>query len=167
MTVWDRLSLGMGRDCPGVPQLGRALRQTKVPFSHPCCSVGRPHDVGRKDNLMMWLFGPAIANKMIAELSAEKGLLTGTFFFSRTSSTRNTKDRLIPTLAYQMVLSILATRSYIVIDDAINQDPAIFKKTLKQIAILSAISRSFLEHKLPLICGMPRCQSARTLKQAF
>jgi len=38
------------------------------------------------------------------------------FFFSRTSSTRNAKDRLIPTLAYQR---------------AINPDPVIFKKNIE------------------------------------
>jgi sigma54-dependent transcription regulator len=47
-------------------------------------------------DFMMWLFGPAGAGKSaiakrIAELAAEKGLLIGTFFFSRTSSTRNIK----------------------------------------------------------------------------
>ena len=74
-----------------------------------------------QDDFMMWLFGPAGAGKSafakkIAELSAGRGLFIGTLFFSRTSSTRNTKDRLITTLAYQR---------------ALNQDPAIFKKNIE------------------------------------
>lgn len=47
-----------------------------------------------KDDFMMWLFGPAGAGKSaiakrIAELAAEKCLPVGTFFFSRTTPTRN------------------------------------------------------------------------------
>ena len=74
-----------------------------------------------QDDLVMWLFGPpgagkSVIAKKIAELSVGRGLLIGAFFFSGTSSTRNTKDRFIPTLAYHRT---------------VNQDPAIFKKNIE------------------------------------
>jgi len=77
-----------------------------------------------QDDFIMWLFGPAGAGKSaiakrIAELAVERGLLIGTFFFSRTSSTRNIKDRPIATLAYQMAVSIPDTRT--LIEDASNE----------------------------------------------
>ena len=94
--------------------------------------VNKSHMDG--DDFILWLFGPAGAGKSaiakrIAEIAAEKGLLIGTFFFSRTSPTRSIKDRLVATLAYQLALSILDTRPYI--EDAIQQDPAIFKKNIQ------------------------------------
>jgi hypothetical protein len=86
--------------------------------------------------------------------------------FSSLESTRNTKDRLIPTLAYQMALSSefryspYPTSPFSI---HINSDNSIVKvsyhrryecnDSLAQIAILNAISRSFLKHRLPLICG--------------
>ena len=72
-----------------------------------------------RDEFILWLFGPAGAGKSaiakkIAEIAASKGLLIGTFFFSRTDATRSTKDRLVASLAYQMALSIPCTRTHIV-----------------------------------------------------
>src|SRR5882757_8593705 len=86
-----------------------------------------------EDDFIMWLFGPAGAGKSaiakkIAELAAKRGLLIGTFFFSRTSSTRNIKDCLIATLAYQMAVAIPDTHTFI--EDAIERDPTIFHKNL-------------------------------------
>src|SRR5271154_6221085 len=87
-----------------------------------------------REAFMMWLFGPAGAGKSaiakrIAEIAAEKGLLIATFFFSRTDPQRNTKDRLVATLAYQLALSIPGTRT--LIENAIERDPAIFKKNIQ------------------------------------
>ncbi|KAF8801648.1 hypothetical protein BYT27DRAFT_7197867 [Phlegmacium glaucopus] len=87
-----------------------------------------------EDDFMLWLFGPAGAGKSaiakrIAEEAAKKGLLIATFFFSRTSPTRNNKDRLVATLAYQLALSIPDTRIHI--ENAIERDPAIFKKNIQ------------------------------------
>jgi Fe-S cluster assembly ATPase SufC len=87
------------------------------PKCHPNTRVAVLDDIMKwveseaEDDFIMWLFGPAGAGKSaigkkIAELAVERGLLIGTFFFSRTSPTRNTKDRLIATLAYQMTVSI-------------------------------------------------------------
>ena len=87
-----------------------------------------------REDFMMWLFGPAGAGKSaiakrIAEIATERGLLIASFFFSRTSSTRNTKDRLVATLAYQLALAIPETRDYI--EDTIERDRAIFNKNLQ------------------------------------
>lgn len=46
--------------------------------------------------------GKQPSSKSISEISADKNFLIGTFFFSRTSPLRRTKDRLIATLAYQL-----------------------------------------------------------------
>src|ERR1700678_3367474 len=86
------------------------------------------------DEFILWPCGPAGAGKSaiakkIAELAAEKDLLIASFFFSRTSPTRGTKDRLIATLAYQLALSIPDTRTHI--EDAIERDPAVFKKNIQ------------------------------------
>ena len=87
-----------------------------------------------RDEFMLWLFGPAGAGKSaiaknIAEIAASNDLLLGTFFFSRTDPTLNNKDRLIATLAYQLALFIPHTRTHI--EDAIQQDPVIFKKNIQ------------------------------------
>jgi len=124
-----------------------------------------------RDDFMMWLFGPAGAGKSaiakkIAEVAAEKGLLIGTFFFSRTSPTRNTKDRLIATLSYQLALSIPHTRSHI--EDAIERDPAIFKKNLQtQIDTLlikpfqNAPTQVVAFKKLFIIDGLDECSDSQ------
>jgi len=112
-----------------------------APKCHPHTRVAVLDDIMKwvnesegKDDFIMWLFGPAGAGKSaiakkIAELAAEKKLLIGTFFFSRTSSTRHTQDKLIPSLAYQMAQSVPSTRAHI--EDAIERDPAIFHKNLQ------------------------------------
>ena len=116
---------------------------------------------------MLWLFGPAGAGKSAiakrtAEIAAEKGLLIATFFFSRTSPARNTKDPLVATLAYQLALSIPDTRTHI--EDAIERDPAIFMKNI-QVQIdtllikplqLSTQVASF--PKLFIIDGLDECE---------
>jgi hypothetical protein len=124
-----------------------------------------------KDDFIMWLFGPAGAGKSaiakkIAELAAEKKLLIGTFFFSRTSSTRNTQDKLIPSLAYQLAQSVPSTRAHI--EDAIERDPAIFHKNLQtQIDTLlvepfrSAQTQIVPSQKLIIIDGLDECNNSQ------
>ena len=124
------------------------------------------------DDLMLWLFGPAGAGKSaiakrIAEISAEKGLLIATFFFSRTSPNRSSKDRLVATLAYQLALSIPNTRAHI--EDAIEQDPAIFKKNIRtQIDTLLIKPLQFISWnqdtpfpKLFIVDGLDECNDTR------
>jgi SpoVK/Ycf46/Vps4 family AAA+-type ATPase len=53
-----------------------------------------------RDDFLLWLFGPAGAGKTaiakrIAEIAADKNLLIATFFFSKSSAFRNTKDCLV------------------------------------------------------------------------
>lgn len=88
--------------------------------------------VRSKDGL--WLYGPAGAGKSaiaqtIAELLAKLGLLVATFFFFRTSTSRNNEKRLIASIAYQLALSILETRPFI--ESAVHLDPSIFDKSLE------------------------------------
>ena len=82
---------------------------------------------------VLWLYGPAGAGKSaiaqtIAEMCAELGLLVASFFFSRASQSRNNGKCLIASIAYQLTISIPATRSYI--ESAVQIDPAIFDKSL-------------------------------------
>ena len=125
-----------------------------------------------RDDFILWLFGPAGAGKSaiakrIAEITAEMGLLVATFFFSRTSPMRNTKDRLVATLAYQMALSIPDTRSHI--ENSIDQDPAIFEKNIQmqldtlliQPLSLSMSTRIFPLKNLIIIDGLDECDDSQ------
>ena len=83
---------------------------------------------------ILWLYGPAGAGKSaiaqtIAEMCAKLGLIVASFFFARASQSRNNEKRLIPSIAYQLILSIPSTRSYI--ESAIQMDLAIFDKSLE------------------------------------
>ena len=125
---------------------------------------------------MLWLFGPANAGKSAiakrtAEIAAEKGLLIATFFFSRTSPARNSKDPLVATLAYQLAISIPDTRTHI--EDAMERDPAIFMKNI-QVQIdtllikplqLSTQVASF--PKLFVIDGLDECEDRQAQISIF
>jgi hypothetical protein len=147
------------------------------PKCHPNTRVAVLDDIMKwvesetQDDFIMWLFGPAGAGKSaiakkIAELAAERGLLIGAFFFSRTSPTRNIKDRLIATLAYQMTVSIPDTRA--LVEDAIQRDPAIFNKNLR-IQIESLLIKPFQSvstqtipcPKLIIIDGLEECSNSQ------
>jgi NACHT domain len=83
---------------------------------------------------VLWLYGPAGAGKSaiaqtIAELCANLGLLVASFFFFRTSTSRNNEKRLVASIAYQLALSILETRPFI--ESAIHLDPSIFDKSVE------------------------------------
>jgi NACHT domain len=151
---------------------------TYAPKCHPQTRLAVLDDIMKwineseaQDNFMMWLFGSAGAGKSaiakkIAELATEKGLLIGTFFFSRTSPKRNSKDRLIPTLAYQLSVSIPDTRAYI--EEAIERDPAIFYKNLQtQIDTLLIKPFQFVSTqitplpKLIIVDGLDECNDTQ------
>ena len=83
---------------------------------------------------VLWLYGSAGTGKSaiaqaIAERCAKMGLLIASFFFSEASQSRNKEERLIASIAYQLAISIPATRSYI--ESAVQIDPAIFDKSLE------------------------------------
>ncbi|KAF8809778.1 hypothetical protein BYT27DRAFT_7135942 [Phlegmacium glaucopus] len=82
---------------------------------------------------VLWLYGSAGAGKSaivqtIAQMCAKLGLLVASFFFARLSQSRNNEKRLIASIAYQLALSIPATRTYI--EAAIQNDPAVFHRSL-------------------------------------
>src|ERR1700691_1147445 len=81
-----------------------------------------------------WVSGSAGSGKSalaqtIAKHYDSKGRLAASFFFLRGGGSRNTISRTIPTLAYQISLSIPATKPYI--RDVVRKDPGIFNQGLK------------------------------------
>ena len=82
---------------------------------------------------VLWLYGSAGAGKSaiaqsMAEMCAKLGLLVASFFFSRSSQSRNNEKRLMASIAYQLALSIPATRTYI--ESAVQIDPSICDRSL-------------------------------------
>ena len=122
-----------------------------------------------RDEFMLWLFGPAGAGKSaiakrVAEMAASRNLLIGSFFFSRTDPTRSTKDRLIASLSYQLALTVPHTRTHI--EDAIERDPAIFKKNIQTqidtllIKPLLGCALIIKSQKLIIIDGLDECNDS-------
>ena len=79
--------------------------------------------------VMMWLYGPAGAGKSViaramAEILESRNELLATFFFSRSDPSRNHIKSVIATLAYNITLSIPASRPLIAA--TIERDPHIF-----------------------------------------
>ncbi|KAF8801492.1 hypothetical protein BYT27DRAFT_7341968 [Phlegmacium glaucopus] len=125
----------------------------------------------------MWLYGPAGAGKSaiaqsIAELCYNANILAASFFFSRTAVGRNDESCLIPTLVYQLCLSMPAIRKYV--EDTIERDPLVLSRSLEaQIRSLVAdpIRRALLNEgdaialrsgpKLIIIDGLDECGTAK------
>lgn len=83
---------------------------------------------------VLWLYGPAGAGKSaiaqtIAESAEESGRLAASFFFARTSETRNTANYLFPTIAYQLALHFPEYR--LKVDDVMRKDPAMADKSIE------------------------------------
>jgi hypothetical protein len=81
-----------------------------------------------------WLNGPAGSGKSaisqtVAERYAAQGSLSGSFFFLRGAGRRSTIASIIPTLAYQLSLSIPSTKPLIL--DVIRDEPGIIRQSLK------------------------------------
>ncbi|KAF8800990.1 hypothetical protein BYT27DRAFT_7311356 [Phlegmacium glaucopus] len=101
----------------------------------------------------MWLYGPAGAGKSaiaqtITELCYNANLLATSFFFSRTAVGRNDKSRLIPTLVYQLCLSMPPIRKYV--EDTSVQDPLVLTRSMDvQISSLmvNPLHRTLLDDK--------------------
>ncbi|KIK04159.1 hypothetical protein K443DRAFT_431207 [Laccaria amethystina LaAM-08-1] len=82
---------------------------------------------------ILWLSGsPGTGKSAIAQTVSERckrnGRLAATFFFFRTSSERNTSDCLVPTLAYQIALSVPGAKEFIA--NAVEDDPSIFNQDI-------------------------------------
>lgn len=81
-----------------------------------------------------WLSGHAGTGKStiaetIAEESSSHNWVPLTFFFSRGKEDRTSLEKLVPTLAYQLALSIPSLKPFI--EEAFQHDPEIVKKSLK------------------------------------
>ncbi|KAF9053286.1 hypothetical protein BJ165DRAFT_852698 [Panaeolus papilionaceus] len=124
-----------------------------------------------------WLNGPAGAGKTaiarsLAERCEEAGILAASFFFWRSDLERSDEKRLIPTLAYQLCLSIPLLRPFV--EQSITNDPAIFSKTLtRQLSALilvplqqiQASHSTFVPQCLPrliIIDGLDECGGQNT-----
>ena len=64
----------------------------------------------------------------IADRAESNGILAASFFFARTVENRNGAKRFIPTIAYQLALSIPAVKPFI--EEAIESDLSIFDRSL-------------------------------------
>lgn len=115
-----------------------------------------------KHEFFLWLYGPAGAGKSaiaqtIAEICSSLGLLAASFFFSRTARGRNNDTLLIPTLAYQLMISIPETCEFI--SAAIDTDPLIFTRSLEgqlENLILQPLSHVFSHHRIEEFNTRPR-----------
>ncbi|KIM37132.1 hypothetical protein M413DRAFT_448655 [Hebeloma cylindrosporum] len=87
----------------------------------------------QKTTFITWLNGPAGAGKSaiaqeIAELCYESGCLVASFFWSRSATGRNNAERLIATLAYQLLTAIPQLRQ--LVEQAVANDTYIFSRSL-------------------------------------
>ena len=117
---------------------------------------------------VMWLYGAAGAGKSaiartMAEILHSRQQLLATFFFSRADSSRNQIRSVIPTLAYNIILSVPESLSLIAAK--IEQDPHVFQRPfdhqLRQI-ILEPLQDIFQQKGLLLqtvivIDGLDEC----------
>ncbi|KIM71237.1 hypothetical protein PILCRDRAFT_830480 [Piloderma croceum F 1598] len=89
---------------------------------------------GDMDRPICWLNGPAGSGKSavsqtVAELCDASRRLAASFFFFRGAGDRSRITRLIPTLAYQLSISIPATKPFI--QDMLRTDPLIVRQALR------------------------------------
>ncbi|KAF8158402.1 hypothetical protein B0H34DRAFT_454799 [Crassisporium funariophilum] len=84
----------------------------------------------------LWVHGPAGGGKSaIAQTIAEwlqdheHHILIASFFFARSAQSRSSEKQLIPTIAYQLALSIPLTRRHI--EEAVENDPSVFDRSLE------------------------------------
>jgi hypothetical protein len=82
---------------------------------------------------IFWVSGSAGTGKSaiaqtVSELCKLNGRLAATFFFSRISSERNTNERLVATLAYQIALSVPGAKEFIT--NAVEDDPSVLSKDM-------------------------------------
>ncbi|KDR78117.1 hypothetical protein GALMADRAFT_1302261 [Galerina marginata CBS 339.88] len=117
----------------------------------------------QKTTFIKWVNGPAGAGKSaisqeIAGLCHESGCLAASFFWSRSAAGRNNKDRLVASLAYQLVISIPQIRDRV--EEAVETDPSFFTRSLEAqiesliIRPLETLSVDYLQ--IPVDSGGPK-----------
>ena len=121
---------------------------------------------------ILWLSGSAGTGKSaiaqtVSERCKRNGCLAATFFFFRNSPERNTSERLVATLAYQIALSVPGAKECIA--NAIEHDPSVFSKDinsqLSQLIIhpltLAAQGWDSTQLTLVVIDGLDECIDER------
>ena len=121
---------------------------------------------------ILWLSGSAGTGKSaiaqtVSERCQQNGRLAATFFFFRTSSGRNTSERLVATLAYQIALSVSGAKEFIA--KAVENDLSVFSKDINsqlfQLIIrplaLAAQGWDSIQQSLVIIDGLDECIDKR------
>ena len=99
------------------------------------CSIQSYRGEQAQKNPILWLHAPAgagksaIAQSIAEHCSRKPSSLAASFFFSRGVAERNTERHLVATLAYQIALSIPATKPFI--ENAVMDNPCIFSRSLE------------------------------------
>ncbi|KDR79590.1 hypothetical protein GALMADRAFT_1245504 [Galerina marginata CBS 339.88] len=121
---------------------------------------------------IQWIRGSAGVGKTaimrsIAEILERRKLLLATFFFWRTGDRCNTAEFLVPTLAYQIAISVPGTRYHI--NRAIEENPLIFTQTLEAQSRALIVEPLIIAHhqsvprilpRIFVIDGLDECQDA-------
>ncbi|KDR68477.1 hypothetical protein GALMADRAFT_24792, partial [Galerina marginata CBS 339.88] len=136
-----------------------AFHNSKERYDHPKCHPNTRVAViqaiidwiedGQKVSFIRWLSGPAGAGKTaiaqeIAELCHELGYLAASFFWSRNAAGRNDEERLITSLAYQLLIAIPEIRGYV--EEAVEKNPAFFSLSLEaqmQFLVIEPLCKAF------------------------
>ncbi|KJA20932.1 hypothetical protein HYPSUDRAFT_188055 [Hypholoma sublateritium FD-334 SS-4] len=128
----------------------------------------------KRDTWITWLNGAAGAGKSaicqsIAETCIQRGVKVASFFFFRTDEMRNTIDRLVPTLAYQIIQLVPDTKE--LITQSIESHPLIFTQTFEtqlDVLIVQPLLRLQLDIKnlsiLLIIDGVDECSGESAQK---
>ncbi|KDR78569.1 hypothetical protein GALMADRAFT_243996 [Galerina marginata CBS 339.88] len=125
---------------PGAFHNSRERLEYDPPKCHPDTRVAVIQAIidwiedGQKTTFIKWLNGAAgvgksaIAQK-IADLCHQSGRLAASFFWSRSAAGRNDEERLIASLAYQLLTVIPQLRGPV--ETAVDSDPYIFTRSLE------------------------------------
>jgi hypothetical protein len=120
---------------PGAFHNSRERLKCDPPKCHPQTRVAVIQAIidwiedGQKTSFIKWLNGPAGAGKSaiaqeIAELCYKLGYLLASFFWSRSAVGRNNEDRVIASLAYQLLIAMPQLRRPI--EEVVEADRYIF-----------------------------------------
>ncbi|KDR78558.1 hypothetical protein GALMADRAFT_243978 [Galerina marginata CBS 339.88] len=125
---------------PGAFHNSRERLEYDPPKCHPQTRVAVIQAIidwiedGQKTSFVKWLNGAAGAGKSaiaqeIAELCHKSGRLAAAFFWSRSAAGRNDEERLIASLAYQLLAMIPQLRGPV--ETAVELDPYLFTRSLQ------------------------------------